>query len=81
MGTYAGDQLFHAIYRDNHPTTISFMYLHHHKVEATQVLNVIPCIIYEELLANPNNFITRSGIQGDTIGIWYKDKRTLTNPN
>ena len=38
-GKYARDQLFHAIYCDNNPTIVHFMYLPHHKVEATQALN------------------------------------------
>ena len=33
------------------------MYFPHHKVEATQVLNKIPCILAEELILNPNDFI------------------------
>ena len=57
------------------------MYLPHHNVEATQVLNGIPCIIVEELLVNPNNFITRSGIKRATMGILDKDKRTFAKPN
>ena len=31
-GKYAGDQLYHAIYRDNNPTTLKLMYLTNHKV-------------------------------------------------
>ena len=60
-GKYAGDQLFHAISCDNGPTTVNFMYFPHNKVEATQVLNVLPCIISEEIPINTNDFITRSG--------------------
>ena len=44
---YARYQLFHTISCDNNPTTVKFMYFPHHKVEATHVLNVLPCIIYE----------------------------------
>ena len=29
---YAGDQLFHAIYHDNNPTTVHFIYFPHHKI-------------------------------------------------
>ena len=61
-GTYDGDQPFHAIFRDKDITTVHFMYLSHHKLEATQVLNVVPCILHEDLLINPNNFITKSVI-------------------
>ena len=57
------------------------MYFIHHKVESTQVLNVISCILSEELLVNPNNCITRSGINQATMGIWDKEKCTLTDPN
>ena len=52
-GKYAGDQLFHKISRGNNPTTVHYIYFPHHKVEATQVLNIMPCIISEELLINP----------------------------
>ena len=62
MGTYARD-LFFAIFCDNNTITIYFMYFPHHNVEATQVLNGSLCILAEELLFNPNYFITRSGIQ------------------
>ena len=78
---YAGDQLFHAISCDKDPSTVYSMYFPHHKVESTQVLNRLPYILSEELIVNPNNFITRSGIEQDTIGIWDKDKHTFTNPN
>ena len=50
-------------------------------MEATQVLNVLPCIISEELLAKTNNLITISGIEQATMGIWDKDKRILANSN
>ena len=80
-GKYAGDQLFHEISRDKDPTTVRFMYLHHNKVEATQVLNGLPCILYEELLINHNNFITISGIGRATMGIWDKENLTFTNSN
>ena len=52
-GKYYGDQLFHAISFDNNPTTINFMYCPDYKVEATQVINGLPCILSEEALANP----------------------------
>ena len=68
-GKYAGDQLFHAISHENDPTTVQFMYLPHHKVEATQFINIMPCILSEELLPNPNGFITGSGIEISTMGI------------
>ena len=57
------------------------MYFPHHKVEETQGLTVPPSIITEELLINPNNFITRSGIKQATMGIRDKEKCTLTDPN
>ena len=78
---YAGDQLFHSISCGINPTTIYLMYFSHHKVEAIQVLNKLPCILYEELLINPNNFITRSVIDQSTMGICNNYKRTFTNPN
>ena len=78
-GKYPRDQLFHAIYRDDDPTTVNFMYFIHHKVEATLVLNGLPYILSEELLTNPKNFITISVIERDTMGIWDKDKCTFTN--
>ena len=81
MGKYAGDQLFHTIYRDNDPTTAHFTYFPHHKIEATHVLNELPFIISEELLINPNGFITRSGIARATMGIRDKEKPTFTKPN
>ena len=80
-GKYAGDQLFHAISRDNDPTAVHFMYFPHHKVEATQFLNGLIYILSEELLINPNNFITRSDIERDNMGIWDTEKRTFTVPN
>ena len=80
-GKYAGDPLFHAIPRDKNSTTVNFMYFPHHRLEATKVLNVLTCILSEELLINPNNFITKSGIERGTIGIWDKEKRTFTKPN
>ena len=57
------------------------MYFTHHKVEAAQVLNWLPCIISEEQLINPSEVITRSGIDQATMGIWDKDKITFINPN
>ena len=39
MSKYARDQLSHAIYRNNDPTTVHFMLFTHHNLEATQVLN------------------------------------------
>ena len=69
MVKYTGDQLFHAISCENNPDTIHFMYFPHHKVEATQVINRLPLILYEELLINPNGFMTRLGIYRATIGI------------
>ena len=57
------------------------MYFPHHKVEATQDFNGMPCIIYEDLLIKTNDFITISGIEIYTMGIWDKEKRTFTNPN
>ena len=76
-----GDQLLHTLTCDNDTTTVHFMYFPHHMVEATQVLNGIPCILSEEILFNPNDFITRSGIKQGTIIIWDKYKRTSTDPN
>ena len=61
-GKYDRDKLFQTKSRDKDPTNIHFMYFSHHNVEATQVLSVLPYIISEDLLVNPNNFITRSGI-------------------
>ena len=55
---YSGDELFHAESCDNNPTTIHFIFLLIYKVEATQVLNGLPCVFYEELLINRNNFVT-----------------------
>ena len=80
-GKYDGDQLFRAISCDKYPTTVNFMYFPHHEVEATHVLNGLLCIISEELLINSKNFITISGIDIATMGIWDKEKRTFTNPN
>ena len=72
MGKYTGDQLFHEISRDNIPTTINAMYFTRHKTEATEVLNIVPCIIYELILVNPKDFITRSRIKRANMGIWDK---------
>ena len=71
-GNYAGDQLFHTISCDKNITTLHFMYFPHNKVEGTQVLKGLPCILSEELLIGPNNFITISGIERTTMGIWDK---------
>ena len=79
-GKYARDQLFHTIFCENDPTIVHFMYFTHHKVETTQVLSGIPCIISEELLINTNDFITRSGIEQATMGNWDKEKSTFTKP-
>ena len=46
-----------------------FMYFTHRKLGATQVLNILPYIISEDLLINPNNLITRSGIEQATMSI------------
>ena len=81
MGNYTGDQLFYAIYCDKNPTTVHVMYFHHHKVEATQVINVLPCILIEERLTNPHDLINRSGIKKSTMGKWDKEKCTFTNIN
>ena len=69
---YDRDQLLHAISHDNNPTTVNFIYFTHHKVEETQVLNGLTCILSEELLLNPNYFMTRSGIEQANMGIWDK---------
>ena len=63
IGKYSGDQLFHAISRDKNQTTVHFMYSTYYKVEVTQSLQGIPCILSEEILINYNNLITRSGIE------------------
>ena len=57
------------------------MYFPYHKYEETQVLNGLTCILSEELLINPNNFITISGIERYNMGIWDKYKCTFTDPN
>ena len=57
------------------------MHFPHHKVEETQVLKGMSCTLSEELLINPNNFITRSGIFRSTMGIWDEYKRNFTEPN
>ena len=57
------------------------MHFPHHKIETTQVLNGRHCILLEELLINPNNLITISGIDQATMVIWDKDKHTFTEPN
>ena len=80
-GKYTGDQIFHTISSDKYPTTIHFMYFTHHKVEATQLLNGTPCILYKEILIKPNDLIAISGIGQATIGIWDKNKRTYTHLN
>ena len=63
IGKYPRDQLFHAIFRKNDPTTIFFVYFPHHKVEANQALRGLTCIISEELLFNAKDVITRSWIK------------------
>ena len=78
---YTRDQLFHAISCDNNPTTVHFMYFRNHKVEAIKVLKIRPCILFEELLIKPRNFITISGIERSTMGIYDKEKRIFTDPN
>ena len=62
-------QLIHAISRDNDATTVHFIYFPHHKVEETQVLNGLPCILSEDLLVNPNYYMTISEIEIYTMGI------------
>ena len=57
------------------------MFFPHQKVKSTQVINRLTCILSEEVLVNPNDFIARSGIKKNTMGIWDKDKRTFTKPN
>ena len=78
---YSGYQLFHAISYDNDTTTVHVIYFPRHKVEATQVLYRLPCILYQELLVITNVFITISGIERATMGIWDKEKRTFANSN
>ena len=39
------------------------------------------CIISEELLINPNDVVTRSGIERATMGIWDKETFPFANPN
>ena len=67
---YVGDLLFHAISRDNTRTIMYFIYLIHYKVDSTQFLNVLPCILSKKLLINHNAFITKSWIEKVTLGIW-----------
>ena len=81
IGKYAGDKLSYAISCDNDPTTVHFTYLTYHKVEATQLLNGPPCFLSEEIPINPNDFITISGIERSTMGIWDKEKSIFTDPN
>ena len=81
MGKYSGDQLSHAISRDNDPSTVRFMYFPCHKLEATHDFNKPPCIISEELLINTSYFITRLGIEQASMGIWDKDNHNFTKPN
>ena len=73
--------MFHGIFRDNDTTTAHFMYSPNHKVEATQFINGLPCILSEELLINPNDFITRSGLEQATLVVWDKLNGTFTNTN
>ena len=81
MVKYTGYQIFHAIFCDNYPTIIHFMFPPYHKVEATQVLNGPPLILSEELLVNPNGLITIPGIEQANMVIWDKDKHTFIKPN
>ena len=78
---YASDQLFHAISFDKDTTTVYFIYFTHHKLDATQVLNGLPCILYEYILVNPNDFINRSDIERASMCIWDKEKCNFTDPN
>ena len=80
-GKYSGDQLFHAISRYNDPTTVYFIYFPHCKLEATQFLNGLTCILSEELTVNPNGFIAILGVERATMGVWDIYKRTFTNQN
>ena len=80
-GNYARDKLFYATSLENNPITLHFMYFPHHMVEATKVINRLPYIIAEELLVNPNNFITISVIYRATMVIWDKDKQIFADPN
>ena len=57
------------------------MYLTHHKVEGTKVLNGQEWVIAEELLVYPNDFITISGIERANMGVRNKDKCTFTIQN
>ena len=81
MGKCARDQLFHAIFRDKNTTTKHYIFFPNHRVESTNDLNGLTCILSEELLVNPNCFITGSGIERATMGIWDKDKSTFTDQN
>ena len=81
IGKYAVDKLFHEISHNNNATTLHFMYFPNYKIEKTQVLNGMPCILYGEILINLNDLITISGIDRDTIGIRDKDKHTFNDPN
>ena len=57
------------------------MYFPHHKVEATQVFNRLISMLSEEILVNPIDFITRTGIERDNMGTWDKYKRAFTDTN
>ena len=81
MGKYVRDQLFHAISRHNNSTTVNFMYFTHDMIKELQVLNGPPCVIFEVLLFNLNDFITRSGIDRATMGTWDIEKRTFAASN
>ena len=54
---YVGDKLFRTISPENIPNKIHFIYFPQYRVEANQVLNVLPCILSDEILIDPNNFI------------------------
>ena len=47
MVTYARDQLFHTLCRNNDPTTVHFLYFPHNNLEATYVINGLLCIVVE----------------------------------
>ena len=57
------------------------MFPFNHMVEENQFLDGLPFILSWEIIINPNKLFNRSGIEWDTMRIWYKYKQTFTKSN
>ena len=70
MKIHTGYQIFHEGCQGIDETTVTFLYLPHHRTEGAHLLNGIPYILADEFVINTADFITRASEERDTFGTW-----------